>query len=76
MSNETLIQMLTKALNLLDVAYKYFENYEDNRDEWYFNESCIIENRAQGILDAYEILTGKHIKCNHFGVRRELSNLS
>lgn len=70
-----LVKILEKALALMEKSDRWFDYYDESNDEndW---EMCVkYSKQAQGLLDAYEILTGKKIHCGLSSISKELETL-
>lgn len=70
-----LVKILEKALKAMESSNYWFGYYEESNDQndW---QVCVEYNeRAHGLLDAYEILTGKKVNCLVCSIREELETL-
>lgn len=70
-----LVKILEKALELMEESDCWFDYYDESNDEDDWNMCVKYSKRAQGLLDAYEILTGKKINCSKCSIRKELETL-
>lgn len=72
---EKLVKILEKALALMKKSDRWFDYYDESNDENDWDMCVKYRKRAQGLLDAYEILTGKHVNCIICSIREELETL-
>ena len=57
-----LVKILETALETREKGMKWFDAYCKNHDEECYNMSVGIMAHAEGLLEAYEILTGNEIR--------------
>lgn len=67
-----LVKILEAALEYLKSSNKWFEQYERTNDEDDWAICKEYDMRAKGMLEAYEILTGRHVLNGVCFVREEL----
>lgn len=71
-----LVKILEAALENSEFALRWFKHYEDtnNEDDWEISKE--YDMRAKGLLEAYEILTGRHVLCGYCFIRDELKTVA
>lgn len=57
-----LVKILEAAKKYDELSMKWFEMYTASKDELDWNTSKEYDTYTRGLLEAYEILTGKHIR--------------
>lgn len=67
-----LVKILEAALEYLETSNKWFEYYEHTNDEDDWAICKKYDMRAKGMLEAYEILTGRYVPNGVCFVREEL----
>lgn len=67
-----LAKILEAALEYLKTSNKWFEHYEHTNDEDDWAICIEYDMRAKGMLEAYEIITGRHVLCGYYFVKEEL----
>lgn len=70
-----LVKILEKALKAMEKSDRWFDYYDESNDENDWDMCVKYRKYAQGLLDAYEILTGKKVNCLVCSIREELETL-
>lgn len=82
-NKEQLIQILTSAFEYETKSLCYFDYMNDAEangntelENHYWMQCQNYDGRAQGLLDAYEILTGRMVLCIPSRIRKEIDALN
>lgn len=74
-SNEKLFEILNKALYYANFSMDAFTRYQETDDAFDWGNCMEYDKRAWGLLDAYEILTGREVVNIISAIEDEISTL-
>lgn len=66
------VKILELAQQATDEGLKWFERYQDKKEEYYYQIAVEKHAYAEGLLRAYAILTGRRVGL--YEIEKELSN--
>ena len=66
------VKILELAQKACDEGLKWFERYQDKKDEYYYQIAVEKHAYAEGLLKAYAILTGRQVSL--YEIDKELAN--
>lgn len=67
-----LVKILEAALEDAEMSNYWFAKYEQTNDNEYWEICKQYDEHAKGLLQAYQIMTGRHVICGYTFIREEL----
>ena len=73
--NAKLVEMLEAALKHMESSIYWFDQSQDDENSWQWVMSKEHDDKARGILEAYQIITGIRVDPLTIGIRAEIGTI-